>query len=375
MIAPPPATADTAIAWIDHAASPLDSEPVSTDASAGRILADAVRADAAIPLADCAAVDGFAVRAAETVGASPYNPLALPLIAVAAGEPMPVQTDAVVALEMAEPAGAGMFECVEPVAPGDNVWPAGSVAMPGAVLAVKGARLDPRHIGLLIGAGISVVPAVRRPRVRIVTAPPHRVRDRNGAMIRAAAARDGGLVELTVADRTRAGIAHSLTAGQADIVLVIGGTGPGADDHAADALRSAGELALHGVALRPGGTVGLGRIGRATLVVLLPGPPPGCLFGYEVLAGRAIRRLGGRHPRLPHPLRAMTVARKIVSAIGASEFCPVRRVADDTVEPLPSFAAAGLMSAAAGDGFVIVPATSEGYPEGSTVTVHLYEGS
>jgi molybdopterin molybdotransferase len=159
-----------------------------------------------------------------------------------------------------------------------------------------------------------------------------------------------------------------------DIVLVIGGTGPGIDDHSAAALAEAGELAIHGVALRPGETAGLGRTVSGVPVVLLPGAPAACLWSYELFAGRVIRRLGGRGPELPYRSRAMITARKMVSAIGMTEICPVRCGLGDTVEPVPSFAETGLMAAVGADGFVIVPEGSEGHPQGARVTVYLYEG-
>jgi molybdopterin molybdotransferase len=156
-------------------------------------------------------------------------------------------------------------------------------------------------------------------------------------------------------------------------VLVIGGTGPGTDDHAAAALSKAGELAFHGVAFRPGETSGLGRAQNGVPIMLLPGSPAACLFSYEMLAGRGVRYLGGRNPALPYPSRVMRTARKIVSAIGMTEICPVSCSGGDMVEPLPSFGEAGLMAVVAADGFVIVPEASEGHPQGASVTVYLYE--
>jgi molybdopterin molybdotransferase len=103
------------------------------------------------------------------------------------------------------------------------------------------------------------------------------------------------------------------------------------------------------------------------------GVPAACLWSYELFAGRAIRRLGGRDSELPYRSRKMMTARKIVSALGMAEICPVRCGAGDTLEPLPSFAETGLMAAVGADGFVIVPQGSEGYPQGARVTVHLYE--
>src|SRR5262249_22585893 len=142
---------------------------------------------------------------------------------------------------------------------------------------------------------------------------------------------------------------------------------------AAVALADAGELAIHGVALHPGETVGIGRA-NGIPVILLPGAPAACLWSYELIASRVIRRLGGRELKLPFPCRRLTTARKIVSEIGTLQVFPVRYLNNGTVEPIASFAESGLAAAARGDGFVLVPESSEGYPRGAAVDVYLYHG-
>jgi molybdopterin molybdotransferase len=297
---------------------------------------------------------------------------------VAAGDTLPAGTDAVVPAHVAEFDGAGSALLVEAVAPGENVEAVGVIAAAGSLLAWVGTRLMPRHIGMLAMAGIGEVAVVRRPRVAVLATGPKRsqgVPDSNSPMLRAAIARDGGsIVYAATVERERAALAVALGAVEADIVLVVGGTGPGSDDHTAAALAEAGEVTFHGIALRPCDTAGLGRTANGVPVVLLPGLPVACLWSYEMLAGRAIRRLGGRDLSLPLARRELTLTRKLVSSIGLTEICPVRfGVAADTVEPLPPFTEIGLTAAIAGDGFVIVPEASEGYPSGAGVTVHLYE--
>jgi molybdopterin molybdotransferase len=157
------------------------------------------------------------------------------------------------------------------------------------------------------------------------------------------------------------------------VILLAGGTGPGSDDAAAEALAAAGTLAIHGCALQPGETAGLGRTAAGVPVFLLPGTPVACLWAYEMLAGRAVRRRGGRDPALPFPTLSMTLARKLVSTIGTTEIHPVRRCGRDAVEQAETFSETGLAAASRADGFVIVPAESEGVAEGAVVTVHLYE--
>ncbi len=374
----PPASMAAVVDWVDAAMPRLGAESVPLADARDRVLAADCHAGRAMPEQDRAALDGFAVRAQQTVGAGAYNPLAVAAAMVAAGDPLPAGMDAVVPLYSAEPDGSAGALLVEPVAPGENVERQGAVAAAGAVLAPSGTRLAVRHIGLLAAAGIGEVAAVRRPRVSIMLfelAPSQRVCDGNRPMIRAAIERDGGMVvgEI-VLERRRSALVAALAESRADIALVIGGTGAGRDDHAAAALAAAGELALHGIALRPGETCGLGRTEGGVPVVLLPGAPAACLWCYELFAGRAIRRLGGRDPDLPFRRRRMIAGRKIVSAVGIAEICPVRfGEAPGTVEPLPSFAEIGLRAATAGNGFTIMPAASEGCPRGTAVTVHLYD--
>ena len=363
-----PASVGTAIAWIDGAACRLETELARLNQASGRVLGEDVRAAAPVPPADCAAVDGFAVRAAETIGAGAYNPLTVRSAAVAAGEALPAWADAVVRLDQAESGDRGDVVTVDPMAPGANVDRQGAVAAAAALLVGAGTRLMPRHIGLIAAAGLARVPLVRQPRVRLAIAGAVRsgaAADSDGPMLRAAIERDGGLsLESPLAEAFAAG---------ADLVLVVGGTGPGDQDRSADALAEAGRIEIHGVALCPGETAGFGHTAAGAPVLLLPGTPAGCLWSYELFAGRAIRRFGGRDPALPQRPCVLTTARKIVSSIGVTEICPVRLCSDREIEPIAGFAEGGLMAAAGADGFVIVAESSEGYPQGASVTAYLYD--
>jgi molybdopterin molybdotransferase len=368
---------EAAIAWVNATAGSLDSEDILLPTAWGRVLTEPVHAPGPVPGNDRAALDGFAIQASASVGASSYNPIRLPSISVAVGDVLPAGTDAVVPLQLADPDGQAWIEVVEAVAAGDNVEQQGAIATIGATLMHAGTRLAVRHIGLLTVAGLSRVSVVRRPRVRILITKPTKAgawEDSNGLMIRVAVERDGGVIgECIAVERDRITIRAALVETEADIALVIGGTGPGGDDHSAAALADAGELAIHGVGLSPGETAALGRTVGGVPVILLPGAPSSCLWAYELFAGRAIRRLAGRAGELPYPPRQMITARKIVSSLGMTEICPVQCGSGDTVEPRPSFAETGLMAAVSADGFVIVPEGSEGYPQGARVTVYLYE--
>jgi molybdopterin molybdotransferase len=183
--------------------------------------------------------------------------------------------------------------------------------------------------------------------------------------------RDGGLLlAIGTVDRNLGSIRAAAEAGGADIVIMLD-PHLGLDATSVTALANSGELAFHGIALRPGETACGGRLrDRGTAVFLLPATPLACLWTYELLAGRAVRRLGGRCTAPPYPARKMTTARKIISAIGSVEVCPVRHVGSNEVQPIAYFGT-GLVAAADADGFIIIPEESEGFPQGSTVMVHI----
>jgi molybdopterin molybdotransferase len=387
-----------AAAWIDGWAAPLAAEEVALAQAAGHVLARDVEAPLDLPPFDRAAADGFALRADETVGASAYNPLPFRLgsasagvtaggaVAVASGDPLPAGADAVVRLEHVTPEPPGAVAVIAPVFAGSAVEGRGSHAARGNVLLASGHRLDPIAIGVLAAAGVERVSVVGRARVwclrlagRAVDAgralAAGEIYDADGPLLRALVERDGGAVVCwrhvgRSKDALEEALRDALEPSGADIVLVAGGTGPGADDQAAAALAEVGALAMHGLALRPGETAGAGRAAGVP-VFLLPGSPADCLWAFELFAGRAIRRMAGRGPELPYAVETLRVARKIVSEVGTVEVCPVRRAAGGEVEPMPSFAEAGLPAAARADGFVLVPEASEGYPQGAAVTVYL----
>jgi molybdopterin molybdotransferase len=357
---------ERALAWIDDATGKIDTETIALGAAAGRVVATDLCTVAPIPAADCAAIDGFAVCAADSLGAGAYNPLLVSAEAIDTGEPMPPRKDAVVPFDQAEPEASGSAILVEPIAAGANVDCRGAVAGAGVLLGAGGTLLTPRHLGLLALGGFDRLPVLRRPRVRLVIAGAMRSQqvDGNGPILRALIARDGGVV-------AEADLAEAFTGG-VDIAVIAGGTGHGSRDRSVAALATAGSLDIHGVALIPGDTAGFGRSAGGVPVLLLPGGPAACLWNYELFAGRAIRRLGGRNPELPYRSADVTTARKIVSPIGMTEICAIRRLADDEIEPAGSFAECGLWPAVAADGFVIIPAASEGYPAGAAITAYFY---
>jgi molybdopterin molybdotransferase len=145
----------------------------------------------------------------------------------------------------------------------------------------------------------------------------------------------------------------------------------GIEDLAPTLVAQHGELAVHGIAMRPSSPTGLGRIGNR-LVILLPGNPVSSLCGYDFFAGRAIRALGGRTKEWPYRAIRARLARKISSPIGRLDYARVK-IVENLVEPLAIGGASLLSSTTRADGFVIVGDDSEGFAAGADVKVWLYD--
>ncbi len=350
---------EDALAWIDANCATLATERVAAAEAVGRVLAMPVASPVDWPGVDCAATDGYAVLAAETEGASEYNPLPLHGHAlVAAGRPMPAGTDAVLPFMSAQPDGPGLA-ALAPVARGAGVERQGSGARAGeAAVAVGSVR--PQDAALLLVLGVQRVAVVRRPRVGLVVAGPKSGPDLLTPLLQALVARDGGMAA-----------AMPLAAAGADLILLAGRTGAGSDDDMPLTLAGAGGvLDVHGIAVRPGDSAGLGRIG-GTPVVLLPGAPHACLAVYDLLAARAVRRMAGVWPANPYPSTQRVLGRKAVSAVGFTDIIQVSVTATHAT-PLAPADAGTLATAVQADGFIIVPEGSEGYPPGAGVRVHIY---
>jgi molybdopterin molybdotransferase len=183
-------------------------------------------------------------------------------------------------------------------------------------------------------------------------------------------ARDGGEALESPIVRDRPDDIRAALQMPADITLVSGGSSVGQEDHVPSLLGALGELAIHGIAMRPSSPTGMGRIGNR-LVFLLPGNPVSCLCAYDFFAGRAIRALGGLDKDWPYRRRRTRLARKLVSTVGRVDYARVQ-LREDKAEPVAVSGASVLSSTTRADGFVIVPADSEGYPAGAEVEVFLY---
>jgi len=396
-------TVEAALAWLDAHVPPPHAERVPLMMASGRVLATAIVGDVDVPAFDRATMDGYAVVAEATEGATSYNRLPLAVIGdslpgqpfqgsvavgqavrIMTGAPVPLGCDAVLPAEWVEDArstGDRHISALAAVAPGKHIGRRGEDIVQGTTLLQPGRVLRPQDLGVLSSIGVGEVPVWRRPRVRLVItgnellpsgSRPHgyHIADANGPMLSALVTRDGGLVDFPglVADE-RDAIVDALHA-DAQVIIVSGGSSVGTEDLAPTLLAQHGELAIHGIAMRPSSPTGLGRLGDR-LVFLLPGNPVSCLCAYDFFAGRTIRALGGRRKAWPYHSIHARLARKISSPIGRLDYARVQ-IVDEAVEPLSVGGASVLTSTTRADGFVIVPADSEGFASGAEVEVWLY---
>ena len=400
-------TVEAALSWLDAQLHVLDAEPVPLREAAGRVLATSVVSDFDVPGFDRATMDGYALVATSTEGASTYNVLPIVVIGdsmpgrpfegsvlegqavrVMTGAPMPPGTDAVLPAEWAaaEPTTAsgatpGCIGALMAMSPGKNVGKRGEDIGRGAPVLEAGRVLRPQDVGVLSSIGYGEVEVIRRPRVRLAITGNEllpsgsqplgfHITDANGPMLAALAERDGGTVDFPglLCDDGDA-ILEALHA-DADVVLVSGGSSVGIEDLAPGLVAQHGELAVHGIAMRPSSPTGFGRIGKR-LIFLLPGNPVSSLCGYDFFAGRAIRALGGRPKEWPYRSVRGRLSRKLSSPIGRLDYARVK-MADGLVEPLSVGGASLLTSTTRADGFVIVGDYSEGFAAGAEVEVWLY---
>ncbi len=394
------ATVDQAHSWLDSRLRVLPPEPLAVLEAAGRVLAEDVTSGVDVPSFRRAMMDGFAVRAADTLGASAYNRLPLNLVGeslpgqgtaaevipqaavrIMTGAPVPRGADAVLPVELVALEGKQIL-ALDSVSPGRHVGVPGEDIEAGTVVLSRGRVLRPQDIGVLVSIGVRSIDVVRKPQVRIVVTgnellPPGtlssgcQIVDSNSPMLHALIERDGGIpLNPGIVPDEPDEVLAALRA-DADIVVVSGGSSVGQEDYAPRLVDQHGELAVHGVAMRPSSPAGMGTLGAA-LVFLLPGNPVSCLCAYDFFAGRAIRALGGRPRRWPYPLKRLTLRRKLVSKVGRVDYARIR-VQGQHVEPLAIGGASVLSSTTRADGFVVVPADSEGYAEGTALDVYLYD--
>lgn len=398
--------------------SPLEPESVPLTAALGRVLADDIISPVDVPGFDRSNVDGFAVRAEDTFGASEDSPRALrlnpetiatavlPTLTVTGGTATPIATGAVVprgsdAVVMIEHTTAEGHELrlTRPAAPGANVSFAGTDVGRGEIVLRRGERLGARDTGVLAAVGVASVPVVRKPRIAILSTGdelvppgeplrPGAIYDSNATVLADAVRELGGEpVPLGIVPDDYAALDAALTAALThDVVLLSGGTSKGAGDvsyRVLERLGSPGVIA-HGVALKPGKPLCLaaatppGR--RPVPVAVLPGFPTSAVFTFHEFLAPVIRRLAGLRDA-PATVVQATLPMRVNSERGRTEYLLVGLVsagASPAARPAayPMGKGSGSVTTfSKADGFIVIPRQREYLEAGEIVEVHLIDAN
>jgi len=376
-----------------------ETETIRVEEAAGRVLAADVRALHHVPPFARAAMDGYAVRSGDVAGASRERPAALrPRAAIHAGDvvrgqlevgecfqiatgaPLPPGADAVVPVEATAFEGTHVL-VQEAVPPQRHVSPQGGDMKQDELVVAAGSLLTPARIAVAVAAGLNVVRVWRRPRVAILSSGlelvppgqpllPGKIHDSNGPALEALfRSMDAEVTRGPNVPDTVEGVEHALRAAASnDLVVVSGGSSAGERDVLRDGVARCGEIIFHGVRVKPGKPLLLGRI-ATTPIIGLPGYPTSCLSDAYLFVLPALDRLAHR----PSPV-VRRVAVRIAANVEAQPdrlwFVPVRLDGDLA---WPTFKESGhTTSLADADGYVVVAAGGPGLRAGDPVDVALF---
>jgi putative molybdopterin biosynthesis protein len=404
---------------------PLDVEEIPLENALGRILAEPVWAKVSSPHYHAAAMDGYALRSAETDGASDRSPITLLLetqaVYVDTGDPMPDWADAVVPIEHVEPQqrrsenkDKDAILIRASLAPWAHVRPMGEDMIVTELILPEGQELRPVDIGAIAGGGHVRVRVWRQPRVAIIPtgselvqpgtqAHPGQIIEYNSLVLAAQVEAWGGHAKRFQIipddfDRIEACVAEA--AQEHDLILVNAGSSAGSEDYTARVVQSLGTLLVHGVAIRPGHPVILGMVRRvrppsaddsdptqpkktvqagdnhtdASIPIIgVPGYPVSTVLTGEIFVEPLISRWCGRPSSTPEMIEAH-LTRKVHSTLGDDEFLRVTlgRVGDRLVAAPLSRGAGVITSLLQADGIVSIPVGVQGLQAGAKVDVRLY---
>lgn len=374
-------------------------ERVPLEATHGRVLAEEIVAPADVPPFSRAAMDGYAVRAEDTTGATPGQPAILTCIEkvftgqmpsqpvgrgqcteIATGAPMPPGADSVVMVEQTDAEGTQVriFAAADP---GQNIGRQGADITRGQVVIRAGEVLNASRVGAIAALGRAHVDAYARPRVAILSTgneivdpghplQPGQIYDINRFTVAAVVAEHGGT---PVSHRTAADTVPDLERAldeclEADVVVFSGGTSVGERDLILDALSNRGEVLFHGISVKPGKPTAFGLV-KGKPFFGMPGYPSSCLLNTHILLVPALRVIA-RLPALERRAITLPLARRVVSAKDRHQFYTVR-VVDG--EAIPAFKASGdITSMSQADGYFEITAETDSVEQGALVEVTLF---
>lgn len=395
---------------------PMSPEAVTLDEANGRVTAEAVWAKLSAPHYHASAMDGFAVRAQDTAGATETNPIqfalidkwdnsiARPATPVNTGHPLPDWANAVVMIEHTQavtlPEGGEGIELRAALPPWHHVRPMGEDMVATELVLPANHTLRPVDLGALAGSGHATVSVYRRPRVAIiptgselVTAEtavaegiaPGQIIEYNSLVLAAQVREWGGLPTrwaIVPDEQDAIQTAVQDAAQDHDLILLNAGSSAGSEDYTAHVVQALGELLVHGVAVRPGHPVILGMIekyavaeenGAPVPIIGVPGYPVSAALTGEIFVEPLLARWRGQ-PSYEPPTLTATLTRKVMSHTGDDDYVRVAvgQVGENTMATPISRGAGVISSLVRADGIVRIPRFSEGRDAGAPVTVHLY---
>ena len=391
---------DDAIAVVMGAAVPIAiKDRVALLEADGRVLSSDVTAPLDVPPFNRAAMDGYAVVAADTFGAGTHAPKTLtcvdrvftgqvPMrgikpgecIEIATGAPMHDGADAVVMVEETDRTGDAV-RVMTPVYPKQHVGRRGADLTAGQVVLAAGQTLNPARVGAIAATGVVDVEVFAQPSVAILSTgneiaepgqplAPGQIYDINRFTLETIVRRHGGVsVALPIAADSVADLSEALDAALAhDIVVFSGGSSVGERDLILDVLHQRGTVHFHGIAVKPGKPTVFGEI-EGTPVFGMPGYPTSCLSNAYMLLVPFLRKMARLPAWTPQTIEA-PLTRRIVSTTGRHQFYTVR-IVDGSAEP--AFKASGdITSMAHADGYIEIPAQTDVLEAGTVVRVKLF---
>jgi len=376
----------------------LEPELIPLKDSLKRVAAENVIAERDAPPFERSAMDGYAVRASDTFGASEQNPKKLRLVKgksvssgravkVWTGAPLPRGADAVVMLEYVREMDE-KIEIIVQVTPGEDVSPKGEDIRRGEIAVREGTRIRPEDIGLLTALGFKEVKVVRKPRVGILSTgselvepgtplKPGKIINVNRLVLSNMVLELGGEpVDLGIVKDDLKKIARRISAGlqRVDILLTTGGTSVGGADLVPDAVNSLGEpgLIVHGVTIRPGKPTGIAVVKKKP-VILLSGYPVAAMFGFETFVRPLILRMLGVPHEKRHSIKAK-LTRKVASTLGVRVYLRVRvyeKNGELFADLLGTHGSGILTSMTKATGYVIIPEERDKLEKGELVAVNV----
>ena len=368
---------------------PTPGETVSLDQAPGRVTSQPVWARMSSPHYHSAAMDGVAVRAQDTHGASRTSPLTLKLGDQArwidTGDPIPPGYNAVIMVEDIQQTGDEDIQIMAAVADWQHVRLLGEDMVATELVLPENHRIGPSDLGAMAAAGLTEVEVRRKPVVCIIPTGTELIRpgepmevgkiiEFNSLMMAAQVEEWGGrpVRHPIVPDdfgRIKEAVQQALET--SDVVIMNAGSSAGSEDYTAQVVSEVGRLLVHGIAVRPGHPVVLGVAGSTPLIGA-PGYPVSCVLTMDIIAKPLISRLLGVLPPVRPRLEA-TMSRKVLSPMGEDEFMRVKvgRVGERVIATPLTRGAGVIMSLVRADGLVRIPRFSEGLEAGSAVEVEL----